>query len=179
MVEPVVIIPGYRLAWMSKREILETLKNAGAPIDLNAPGPFGVLPGWEIITEDMRDGIRYAWRETPRPIPSPGPEELEEIRKLCTQNFPLRIPGDSTEMGHNAESVPQKGQTRRGSLLESLANIAVGYSINYVANMLIFPLFGWNLSTRENLTLGVIYTAISLARSYTLRRIFNRGAIRK
>lgn len=71
------------------------------------------------------------------------------------------------------------GQTRRGSLLESLFNILVGYSINFTANLLIFPLFGWNISTRENLTLGVIYTGISLVRSYGLRRLFNWRAVRK
>lgn len=71
------------------------------------------------------------------------------------------------------------GQTRRGSLLESLVNILVGYSINFVANLLIFPLFGWHISTRENLTLGVIYTGISLVRSYGLRRLFNHKEVKK
>ena len=51
-------------------------------------------------------------------------------------------------------SAVKVGQTRRGSLLESLVNIVVGYSINFTANLLIFPLFGWHISTRENLTLG-------------------------
>lgn len=76
------------------------------------------------------------------------------------------------------EEKPFKGgQTRRGSLLESLVNILAGYSINFVANLLIFPLFGWHISARENLTLGVIYTGISLVRSYGLRRLFNRRAV--
>lgn len=78
------------------------------------------------------------------------------------------------------EEKPVKvGQTRRGSLLESLFNILVGYSINFTANLLIFPLFGWNISTRENLTLGVIYTGISLVRSYGLRRFFNHKECKK
>ena len=71
------------------------------------------------------------------------------------------------------------GQTRRGSLLESLVNILVGYSINFTANLLIFPLFGWHISARENLTLGVIYTGISLVRSYGLRRLFNHKEFKK
>jgi hypothetical protein len=73
----------------------------------------------------------------------------------------------------------QKGQTRRGSLLESLINIVVGYSINFIVNLLIFPLFGWQISVRENLSMGAIYTGISLARSYCLRRFFNRRVVRK
>ena len=72
-----------------------------------------------------------------------------------------------------------EGQTRRGSILESLVNILVGYSINFTANLLIFPLFGWNISTRENLTLGVIYTGISLVRSYGLRHLFNHKEFKK
>ena len=64
-------------------------------------------------------------------------------------------------------------QTRIGSLAESLANIAVGFSINYVANLLIFPLFGMHISLSANVLMGLIYTGISLARSYALRRWFN------
>ena len=71
------------------------------------------------------------------------------------------------------------GQSRRRSLLESFINILVGYSINFTANLLIFPLFGWHISTRENLTLGVIYTGISLVRSYGIRRFFNHKECKK
>ena len=80
----------------------------------------------------------------------------------------------------NGENLPVNvGQTRRGSILESIVNILVGYSINFTANLLIFPLFGWHISTRENLVLGVIYTGISLVRSYGLRRFFNRKECKK
>jgi hypothetical protein len=40
-------------------------------------------------------------------------------------------------------------------------------------------IFGWHISTRENLTLGVIYTGISLVRSYGLRRLFNHKEFKK
>ena len=64
-------------------------------------------------------------------------------------------------------------QTRTGSFTEAWANIAVGFTVNYTANLLIFPLFGFHISLQANFLMGVIYTAISLARSYTLRRWFN------
>lgn len=64
-------------------------------------------------------------------------------------------------------------QTKAGSVVEALANIAVGFSINFVANMCIFPLFGMHISLANNFLMGMIYTAISLARSYVLRRWFN------
>lgn len=64
-------------------------------------------------------------------------------------------------------------QTRWGSLRESLTNIAIGYAVNYMANLAIFPLFGFHISLKDNLLMGAIYTVISIARSYTIRRWFN------
>ena len=64
-------------------------------------------------------------------------------------------------------------QTKLGSIAEAWANIAVGFTINYCANLLIFPIFGMHISPANNFLLGAIYTAISLARSYILRRYFN------
>lgn len=65
-------------------------------------------------------------------------------------------------------------QTKLGSITEAWANIAVGFSINYAANMLILPLFGFKtLTALTNFEIGLLYTLISLARSYVLRRWFN------
>jgi hypothetical protein len=64
-------------------------------------------------------------------------------------------------------------QTKFGSFIEAWANIFVGFTINFFSNMLIFPLFGMHISPGNNFLLGMIYTAISLARSYVLRRWFN------
>jgi hypothetical protein len=65
-------------------------------------------------------------------------------------------------------------QTRKGSWAEAWANIAVGFGINYVANLAILPLFGFtSLTWDKNLALGLLYTLISLLRSYVLRRWFN------
>ncbi|MDE2103241.1 MAG: hypothetical protein KGL39_38700 [Patescibacteria group bacterium] len=64
-------------------------------------------------------------------------------------------------------------QTRLGSFAEAWANIAVGFSINYIANLLIFPIFGMHISALNNFYMGCIYTIISLARSFVIRRYFN------
>lgn len=64
-------------------------------------------------------------------------------------------------------------QSRLGSFVEAWVNIVVGFSINFVANMLIFPLFGFHITLGANFVMGVIYTVISLARSYAIRRWFN------
>lgn len=65
-------------------------------------------------------------------------------------------------------------QTKLGSFAEAWANIAIGFTINYFANLLILPLFGFtSLTAGKNFLIGVLYTFISLARSYVLRRWFN------
>jgi hypothetical protein len=65
-------------------------------------------------------------------------------------------------------------QTKLGSVLESVANITVGFWINFAANIVILPMFGFqSLTLKNNFIIGVIYTGISLVRSYVLRRFFN------
>lgn len=64
-------------------------------------------------------------------------------------------------------------QTRLGSFVESWANIGIGFAINWSANMLVLPLFGFAVTGGQAFGIGVIFTGISLARSYCLRRWFN------
>jgi hypothetical protein len=64
-------------------------------------------------------------------------------------------------------------QSRLGSLIEAWINVAIGFGINFLANLLIFPLFGFHITLSENLVMGLLYTGISVARSYCIRRWFN------
>lgn len=65
-------------------------------------------------------------------------------------------------------------QTKLGSFVEAWSNIAIGFAINYTANLLILPAFGFtSLTPAKNFAIGLLYTLISLARSYVLRRYFN------
>lgn len=64
-------------------------------------------------------------------------------------------------------------QTRLGSFIEAWINVGIGFGINFIANLLIFPLFGFHITLGENFVMGILYTAISVARSYTIRRWFN------
>jgi membrane protein implicated in regulation of membrane protease activity len=65
-------------------------------------------------------------------------------------------------------------QSRVGSVLEAIANVALGYWIAIAAQMAIFPLFGVNLPLGDNLLIGLLFTVVSLVRGYALRRLFNR-----
>lgn len=64
-------------------------------------------------------------------------------------------------------------QTRLGSLIEACINVLIGFAINFVANLLILPLIDFHITTGQNLFIGALYTVISVARSYTIRRWFN------
>jgi hypothetical protein len=63
-------------------------------------------------------------------------------------------------------------QTRKMSLVESLANVALGYGISVLANIVVLPAFGFPVSTREAALMGLVFTVISLVRSFALRRLF-------
>lgn len=63
-------------------------------------------------------------------------------------------------------------QSRRMSLLESVANVVVGYGVAVVAQIVVFPLFGLEVTLSQNLQIGLVFTGVSLVRSYVLRRAF-------
>ncbi len=65
-------------------------------------------------------------------------------------------------------------QSRMGSLVESIANVAIGYGVAVGAQVAIFPLFGVHLPLQSNLAIGALFTVVSLVRSYCLRRLFRR-----
>ena len=59
------------------------------------------------------------------------------------------------------------------SFLESIVNILIGYGINLLAQILVFPIFNIHIPLHDNIMIGIIFTFISLARSYVIRRWFN------
>lgn len=65
-------------------------------------------------------------------------------------------------------------QSRRGSAIESALNICVGYGLSVAANVTVLPLFGMHPTVAESMVIGLVFTGISLVRSYVIRRIGNR-----
>ena len=63
-------------------------------------------------------------------------------------------------------------QSRAMSLAEAVANVIVGYGIAVVTQILIFPVFGLHTTLAQNLKMGAIFTLVSIARSFALRRLF-------
>lgn len=64
-------------------------------------------------------------------------------------------------------------QSRVGSFVETITNTAIGYLINFFANLVILPRFGYHVTVHDTFWIGIWFTGISIARSYVLRRVFN------
>lgn len=65
-------------------------------------------------------------------------------------------------------------QSKKHSLIESVSNVLIGYLVALFSQLLIFPFFGIDVSLSDNVLIGLWFTLISIVRSYTLRRFFNR-----
>ena len=65
-------------------------------------------------------------------------------------------------------------QSKKFSLIESVTNVAVGYIVALLSQIIIFPVFGITATIKDNLMIGLFFTLVSIIRSYILRRIFNK-----
>jgi hypothetical protein len=65
-------------------------------------------------------------------------------------------------------------QSKFSSLIESAANILIGYWCAVLTQLIVFPIMGIDVSLNKNLMIGLVFTLISLLRSYVIRRVFNR-----
>ena len=70
-------------------------------------------------------------------------------------------------------------QSRLMSLVESLANVLVGYGVAVITQVLVFPMFGLAVTIAENLLIGLVFTGVSIIRSYALRRSFEALHVRQ
>jgi hypothetical protein len=64
-------------------------------------------------------------------------------------------------------------QTRLGSFIEAVINIIIGFAINWGMNMLVLPWFGFDITGGQAFAIGLIFTVVSVARMYAIRRWFN------
>jgi len=65
------------------------------------------------------------------------------------------------------------GQTKGESICEAIANVVIGYIVNIIAQLIVFPAFSIHVPIRANLWIGAILTIISFMRVYCIRRYFN------
>ena len=65
-------------------------------------------------------------------------------------------------------------QSRVMSAVEAGANVAVGWAVALVTQMVLFPVVGLQMTVAQSLTISGAFTGVSLVRSYVLRRLFTR-----
>ena len=70
-------------------------------------------------------------------------------------------------------------QSRLMSLVEAITNVIVGYSVAVVTQILIFPIFGLHTTLAQNLQMGLLFTGVSIIRSFLLRRLFEAIRVAK
>lgn len=66
-------------------------------------------------------------------------------------------------------------QSRARSFNEACMNTAIGLIIAFVAQHYLFLWYGIPATTEQTLWVVFWMTLVSIARSYVLRRVFNRG----
>jgi hypothetical protein len=69
------------------------------------------------------------------------------------------------------------GQSRKHSFVESWVNVAIGYGVALASQLAILPHYGVVITLTDNIEIGGWFTLISVVRSYTIRRFFNRRLI--
>lgn len=64
-------------------------------------------------------------------------------------------------------------QTRLQSLIETCTNVGSGYFVGLLTQLVVFPLYGLEVTLSANLQIGVWFTLVMVAKSYAVRRGFN------
>ena len=70
-------------------------------------------------------------------------------------------------------------QSRRSSFVEAVTNVGIGIVVAWAVTFAVFPLFNYEPTVAKSLYISLIFTVVSLVRSYVLRRVFNGIAHRK
>ena len=65
------------------------------------------------------------------------------------------------------------GQSRSASLFETLTGTVTGFVLSVCVQRALFPALGHDLALAENIVVAFVFTAVSILRGYTVRRLFN------
>jgi hypothetical protein len=67
------------------------------------------------------------------------------------------------------------GQSRSGSAFEAAVNVTVGFVLAFAVQGMVYPAFGIATTPQTNLAIAAIFTAVSVMRSYLVRRAFEQA----
>ena len=60
------------------------------------------------------------------------------------------------------------------SFIEAWSNTFIGYFVNLLVQLVVYPLYGATFTFGQNIQIGLIFMGVSITRSYALRRFFNK-----
>lgn len=64
-------------------------------------------------------------------------------------------------------------QSKRRSLVEAATNTIAGYWLSVAVVAIVYPLYGLQITTAQNMQVSLYFVAASFARGYVLRRVFS------
>ena len=66
-----------------------------------------------------------------------------------------------------------QGQKKKHSLIETFVNTGIGYFVALATQIVVFPWFDIEVTVGQQFSIGLIFTIVSIARGYFVRRMFN------
>ncbi len=70
------------------------------------------------------------------------------------------------------------GQTKTGSFIESLCNLATDVAIGLISQMIIYPLLGYDIPISDQFTIVAWFTVVNWLRMWVIRRWFSSSTVR-
>jgi hypothetical protein len=65
-------------------------------------------------------------------------------------------------------------QSKKQSLIEVVTSTLIGMLVSIITQMIVFPIYGMEVNLFQNFQITVIFTVVSIIRSYFVRRVFNK-----
>lgn len=65
-------------------------------------------------------------------------------------------------------------QSKKQSLIETVTSTLIGLAVSFLTQIIVFPLYNLEVNFTQNLQITLIFTVVSIARGYFVRRIFNK-----
>ena len=66
-------------------------------------------------------------------------------------------------------------QTKLESLAEVIINVIIGWGVGLLTQLVVFPIFDIHVTFSDQFWISVVFTVVSIVRSYAIRRWFNAG----
>lgn len=82
--------------------------------------------------------------------------------------------GSAVLQSRGAVSMGRRMQSRAMSAVEAAANVGSGMVVAFCLGLVVYPWFGFTPSAAQNASITMIFTGVSVVRSYAWRRAFNR-----